>query len=175
MTARPQGLSVRALTKAAFAPFGDVIENADSIGVTAINQGTAQRSDGVAIVDVDNGRPAIGVVRARARRWPLLVRMLERHPHGSQAFVPLDRHPFVVIAAPAGLVVEPRQIEAFLAREGQGVNYHKGVWHHPLLAIRDQSVFLVVEREATLENCEEFQLPESEFLLIESPETTQES
>lgn len=71
--------------------------------------------------------------------------MMERHPLGSQAFIPLDDRPYLVVVAPAGDLDESK-IRAFVTRGWQGVNYAKGVWHHPLLALGKVSDYIVVDR-----------------------------
>jgi ureidoglycolate lyase len=154
---QPRRLTVEPLTAAGFAPFGEVIAADQSRGF-AINAGSAQRYDDLARIDVaaDDGRPRLSLFRAAPRALPFTVRMLERHPLGSQAFVPLDpslRYLVVVADDPQAL---PR---AFLARDGQGVNYRRGCWHHPLLALDRRSDFVVVDRGGPGDNCEEVSLP----------------
>src|SRR5690606_34432998 len=88
------------------------------------------------------------------RRLPFQVTMMERHPQGSQAFMPLSNRPYLVVVAPAG---EPPTVEAlcvFLCQGTQGVNYAAGVWHHPLLALEASSDFLVIDRSGPGENCD---------------------
>ena len=82
--------------------------------------------------------------------------MLERHPRGSQAFVPLSDAPYLVVVADDPST-PPR---CFLAR-GQGVNFRAGTWHHPLLALERTSDFLVVDREGDDDNCDEASLAEA--------------
>jgi len=151
-------LAVEPLTREAFAPYGEVIEPAATKGTHGINAGTAERFHALARIDVvgPDGHAAISQVRAQPRAFPFLVSMLERHPLGSQAFVPLDpaiRY-LVVVAHDPGAT--PR---AFLAEHGQGVNYHRGTWHHPLIALDRVSDFLIVDRVGAGENCEEAALP----------------
>jgi len=147
-------LPVEALTAAAFAPFGDVIEAGSAQRIYAINDGTTQRFHDLAAIDVgtDGGRPLLSLFRAQPRPLPIAIRMLERHPLGSQAFVPLDprgRYLVVVAEDPTAM---PR---AFLASHGQGVNYRRGCWHHPLLALDEVSDFLVIDRGGPGDNCDE--------------------
>lgn len=149
-------LAVEALTAAAFAPFGDVIEAGSARDAYAINDGTTQRFHDLARIDVgDDGRAIVSLFRAQPRVLPIVIGMLERHPLGSQAFVPLDpalRYLVVVADDPA----RPR---AFLAAAGQGVNYRRGTWHHPLLALDRVSDFLVIDRAGPGANCDEVMLP----------------
>jgi len=149
-------LAVEALTRAAFAPFGEVIQAAGAATEHAINDGTAQRFHDLARVDTDadGGRPIVSVFRAQPRTLPFVVRMLERHPLGSQAFMPLGPHPYLVVVSEG-----PDRVPcAFLAQPGQGINLHRGVWHHPLLALGATSDFLVLDRGGPGANCDEVTL-----------------
>ncbi len=151
-------LEVEPLTAPAFAPFGDVIDAAAATQRFAINAGTTERFHALARVQTDAaGHGLISLCRAQPRALPFEVRMFERHPLGSQAFVPLAplRRWIVVVAAdPAS---PPR---AFLARNGQGVNYHRGTWHHPLIALDEVTDFLVIDRGGEGANCDEVALAE---------------
>lgn len=149
-------LRVEPLTRAAFAAFGDVIDVASAATVYTINEGTAQRFHDLARIDTDaeGGRPIVSLFRAQARALPFVVRMLERHPLGSQGFMPLGPHPYLVVVS-EGPNATPR---AFLAQPGQGVNLHRGVWHHPLLALDATSDFLVIDRSGPGANCDEVEL-----------------
>ena len=153
-------LRIEPLSAAAFAPFGEVIEAANAQQVFAINEGTAQRYHDLATIDcaLQDGRVCVGLVRAQPRALPFTVRMLERHPLGSQAFIPRDpalRYLVVVADSPQAT---PR---AFLATNGQGVNYRRGTWHHPLLALDRVADFLVIDRGGPGENCEEATLAQT--------------
>ncbi len=150
-------LAVEPLTRSAFAAFGDVIE-LDGAHHYPINGGTCERYHDLARVDVGDGRALLNVFRGQARALPITVTMLERHPLGSQAFVPLSERDYLVVVAPAG-ELDPRGVRAFLARARQGVNYAKGVWHHPLLALDVTSDFLVVDRGGPGNNCDEQAIP----------------
>jgi ureidoglycolate lyase len=142
------------LTRAAFAPFGDVIAADESARHYPINGGTTERYHDLANVDVsaEGGRALISIFRAQPRILPFAVAMLERHPLGSQAFVPLTRRPYLVVVAPAE---EATAMRAFLVKDGIGVSYARGIWHHPLLALEEQSDFLVVDRGGAGHNVDE--------------------
>lgn len=148
-------LLVESLDREAFSAFGQVIEPAGS-PATAINAGTALRYSNLAHLDVvrDGGRPALHIYRARRRPAPIRIAMMERHPLGSQAFASLDRHPFLVVVS-LDVSGRPGPPRAFCAAPNQGVNYRRGTWHHPLLALRDPSEFLVVDRGGPGDNLEE--------------------
>jgi ureidoglycolate lyase len=145
------------LAAEAFAPFGSVIEASDRAVKLDINQGHALRYDALAEVDVADGggTPVISLFRARPLAEPVL-RGFERHPLGSQSFVPLSGRPYLVAVAPAG-PFDPAEIRLFRAGSHQGVHYRKGVWHHFLLVL-DESDFLVVDRAGPGDNCEEVEL-----------------
>ncbi|MBN3723205.1 ureidoglycolate lyase [Burkholderia sp. Ac-20379] len=139
-------LTIEALTREAFAPFGDVIET-DGAKQIPINLGTTIRFHDLARVDVSDagGRTLVNLFRGQPRTLPFEVTMLERHPLGSQAFLPLSTQPYLVVVAPAG-ELDASRIRAFVSSGWQGVNYAKGVWHHPLIALGGVSDFIVVDR-----------------------------
>ena len=144
------------LTAAAFAPFGDVIE---TVGHTPrlINEGTSERFDDLASVDVlaNGGRPLISIFKATPRPLPLKVKGLERHPLSSQAFYPLDGLPFLVVVAEPGDGPWGGRMRAFRAAGNQGVSYRRNTWHHALLALGQTCHFLVIDRGGSEENCDE--------------------
>jgi ureidoglycolate lyase len=146
------------LTAEAFEPFGSVIEASDDAVKLDINQGHAIRYDGLAQIDVADGggTGAISLFRARPL-GELVLRMFERHPLGSQTFVPLSGRPYLVAVARAG-AFDPAEIHLFRAEGHQGVHYRKGVWHHFLLVLDSESDFLVVDRAGSGDNCEEVEL-----------------
>ncbi len=124
-----------------------MIETPEHNGLS-INGNTAVRHDALARVDAasDSGHPIISLFVAQPRSLPFRLIELERHPLGSQAFMPLDGEPYLVVVAPTGPGGGPGLPLAFLARADQGVNFDKGVWHHPLLALNRTCRFLVVDR-----------------------------
>jgi ureidoglycolate lyase len=144
------------LTVENFRPFGDVIE-IEGRDWRSINEGTAQRFDDLAQVDVleDGGRPLISIFKALPRSLPLRVRALERHPLSSQAFYPLETRPFLVVVAEDGPLLTPERVRVFLSSGTQGVNYRRNTWHHSLIALDAPARFLVIDRGGPEENCEE--------------------
>jgi ureidoglycolate lyase len=145
-----------------FRPFGDVISVEESRHHFTINDGYAQRHHDLARIDVAsaNGLPIISIFRSQPRQFPLTLRMLERHPLGSQAFFPLGSQPYLVVVAAGDEQPDLKSIRCFIAKPGQGVNYGRGVWHHPLIALGAESDFLVVDRAGAESdtNCEEYSL-----------------
>jgi ureidoglycolate lyase len=141
------------LTQENFAPFGQVIE-ADEARSFLINEGTTRRYHALANVDValNGGQPIISIFEGQRRSLPLELKMVEQHPLGSQAFVPMEQKPWLVVVADAVEKPGPEHLHAFLARGDQGVQYAKGVWHHPLLILAETQNFLVVDRKKSGEN-----------------------
>lgn len=148
-------LTIEPLTIEAFEPFGDVIEPDNAREIRLINGGTTTRFHDLAPVDVatEGGRPLISIFRGKPFAFPVEIAMMERHPLGSQAFMPLSDRPFLVAVAPDenGQPGTPR---VFLA-QGRGVAYNRNTWHHPLVALDEVSDFLVVDRGGDGINLEE--------------------
>ena len=148
-------LSVRALSKEAFAPFGDVVET-EGAELRMINQGSTERFHDLATIDVSDGGGSaiVSLFRGQPFAPPITISMMERHPLGSQLFFPVSQRPFLAVVAPDanGLPGEP---VAFLCPPGTGVNYAKNTWHHPLLSLEAVSDFIVVDREGPGDNLEE--------------------
>jgi len=154
-------LTPQPLTAQAFAAFGDVIE-ARSDTVISINQGTSQRFHDLARVDVASGEghPLVNIFRALPYPEPLTLSMMEKHPLGSQLFMPLQEHTYLVAVARASDQVSAGDITVFSASGNQGVNFRPGTWHHPLLVLAQQD-FLVVDRGGKGDNLVEQDLDQS--------------
>jgi ureidoglycolate lyase len=152
-------MKIDKLSRTAFAEFGEVI-SAEGADHFPINSGTTERYHDLARVDVaeSDGKPLINIFRGQPRRLPFAVTMMERHPLGSQAFIPLSRNPYLIVVSPRG-DFQPQTLRAFLANSGQGVNYGKGVWHHALIVLYEVSDFIVIDRGGVGANCDERQLP----------------
>ena len=149
----------KALTRENFANFGDLIEVSSQAKNFSINDGYTQRYHDLADVDVteNNGRTLINIFRSTPLAQPVAIKMMERHPLSSQAFIPMGSQPYLVVVAPKG-ELDISKIEVFLATAEQGVNYHKGTWHHYCLALSQVSDFLVVDRGGEGENCDVVEL-----------------
>ena len=154
----------KALTRENFAPFGDVIEVNDKAKNFSINEGFTQRYHDLADVDVtqENGRTLINIFRSTPLEQPVSIKMMERHPLGSQAFMPLTATPFLVVVAKAGPEPKLADIRAFVSNGKQGVNYSTGVWHHPLLILAPEQNFLVVDRAGEGNNLNEVMFNEDQ-------------
>jgi ureidoglycolate lyase len=150
-------LDIHPLTRDAFAPYGDVIETHGAAHYP-INDGTTERYHDLARIDVNaqNGAPLISIFRGQPRRFPVEIEMMERHPLGSQAFIPLQAHDYLLVVARPADQIAPADLTAFRATGRQGVNYHRNVWHHPLLVLHADHDFIVVDRGGPEENCDRY-------------------
>ena len=154
------------LTRERFLPFGDVIE-AHGARHEVMNAARFDRFDDLCDVEAGvGGRLRISIARCRsATQFPYRLDVVERHPLGSQAFVPLTPAVFVVAVAPPGESVEPEGLQAFVTNGRQGVNYRPGTWHMPLVAFEIGQEFLVIDRAGDAPNCDEHTLDDSVLLL----------
>jgi len=154
----PRTLIAEPLSAAAFAAYGDVIERGHYPGGRTINSGTARRLDDLAHIEgaTPGAHMGISLICAEPRALPFRLQCLERHVRGSQAFVPLDAGRWVVVVGRNGPAFRVEDVRAFVASAGQGINYARGTWHHPLLAIDRAAEFVVVDRIADdgCEDCE---------------------
>ena len=142
------------LTRERFAPYGDVIEASPGAS-SAMNEARFERFDDLCRVDPAGGEVAISVTRCRTpTSLPLRIGSVERHPLGSQAFVPLAPCKMVVVVAPPGEGVSADELRAFVTNGRQGINYHRGTWHMPLIAFEAGREFLIVDRAGDESNCE---------------------
>lgn len=145
------------LTTGAFAPFGDVLEATGDFRL--INAGLCQRHHDRARLDFGpDGRAGISIFKAVPRALPYVFDLVERHPDGSQAFVPMGAAPFLVIVAPdeGGSPGTPR---AFLTDGAQAINLHRGIWHGVLTPLAEPGLFAVIDRIGATPNLEEHRYP----------------
>jgi ureidoglycolate lyase len=149
-------ITARPLTRGSYAPFGEVIDF-DTDSHYSINGGRCERYHALAKPEATgpNGHVLINLFRGTPYDFPLKLTMVERHPFGSQAFIPLSPRPFVVVACPNG-PDGPGEPAAFLTAPGQGVNYPRGLWHGVLTPIGEAQDFVVVDRGGDGSNVEEF-------------------
>jgi ureidoglycolate lyase len=156
------------LTSERFAPYGDVIESVVD-RTAAMNAERFERFDDLCKLDMaDDGRIAVSIARCRvATALPYRLDMVERHPLGSQAFVPLGPSRMIVVVAPPEESVEASDLCAFVTNGRQGINYHLGTWHMPLIAFETGQEFLIIDRAADQPNCDMHSLDEP-VMLVES-------
>ena len=153
------------LTAEAFAPYGDVVESAAS-AAEEMNAESFERFDDLCQVEAHAGRVAISIARCRiVTELPHEFAMVERHPHGSQSFVPLTPCRMMVVVAPAGAAPRADELRAFVSNGRQGINYHRGTWHMPLIAFDEHQEFLIIDRVGDSPNCDLHDLDQAVTLL----------
>ncbi|NYS79041.1 MULTISPECIES: ureidoglycolate lyase [Halomonadaceae] len=152
-------LNTEPLTAEAFAPFGDVMDARTSASFP-INAGRTQRHHDLAKVETlgENAHTLINIFVSQPVTLPLELTFLERHPQGSQAFMPLHQERFIVVVAPPGEHINPDEVRAFVTDGRQGVNYRAGTWHAIQSVLEREGEFLVVDRGGDGNNCDEFPL-----------------
>ena len=140
------------ITKDNFSQFGDVISIKD-IKPIEINNGYAKRYDGIANLNTskDNGETTISIFSALKRNFPMKIDMMEKHPLGSQAFIPMKETTFLAFVAPKEEKLDLNKVEAFIIPPGIGINYNPGTWHFPLISTENMN-FLVVDRKGPGDN-----------------------
>ena len=142
----------KTITKENFSKFGDMITT-KNIKPLYINNGYAKRYDDIAKINTskDNGETTISIFSALKRTFPMKIDMMEKHPLGSQAFIPMKETTFIAFVAPNGDKPDLNKIEAFIIPPGIGINYNPGTWHFPLISTEDMN-FLVVDRKGSGDN-----------------------
>ena len=147
-------ITAQPLTKAGFAPFGDVLELRDTPD-KMINQDMCGRHHDLADLDFADGSAGISLFDAIPRELPYHFNLVERHPLGSQAFIPMSMSPFLVIVA-EDLDGTPGTPRAFITRPGQGINFHRNTWHGVLTPLHAPGLFAVIDRIGDGANLQEF-------------------
>ncbi|MEZ5592158.1 MAG: ureidoglycolate lyase [Gammaproteobacteria bacterium] len=144
------------LTAAAFLPFGQVIAAGCGVSSSA-NGGNAERFDALATLTHAPvaTAPTMAVYRAQPMSLPFTIQLLERHPHSSQAFIPMTVEQFIVITAlpTAQGDADLDTLKAFIGERGQGINYRPGIWHYPIVVLHQQADLLMFMWEAETDNC----------------------
>jgi ureidoglycolate lyase len=155
------------LTADAFAPFGSVIQQAGAPHFP-INAGSTERYHRLAVTQAcqaegedNSAQTIISLFAGQPFDLPVTIELMERHPLGTQAFMPIDGHDWLIVVAATDSEPQPDDLYAFFATGEQGVNYARGVWHHPLLALSTVSRFVVVDREGAGNNLHECRLSEA--------------
>jgi len=140
------------ITRANFAAYGDLISS-DDIKPMDINAGYAKRFDNLANINTskDGGKTIISIFSALKRTFPMKIDMMEKHPLGSQAFIPIRETTFLCFVAPSGESPEIDKIQSFIIPPKTGINYKPGIWHFPLISTENTN-FLVIDRKGNSEN-----------------------
>jgi len=164
-------ITAQPLTRENFSPFGQVIDPDGWTDHYPINNGKCERYHRIADAEATgtDARVILSIFKGKPYEMPLQLTMMERHPFGSQAFMPLSPRPFLVIVAhDAGNA--PGEPHAFITGPGQGVNYPRNLWHAVLTPIGRPQDFLVVDRAGTEKNLEEFHFAEPYEVRLPEPE-----
>lgn len=137
-------IKAQPLTAEAFAPYGDVLD-ASGAPDKIINMGKCGRFHDRAQLDFADGTAGISIFKGETETLPLTLALVERHPEGSQAFIPMSADPFLVVVATDdnGTPTDPR---AFITAPGQGINFHRGTWHGVLTPLAEPGLFAVIDR-----------------------------
>ena len=140
------------ITRENFASYGELISS-DNIKSIDINAGYAKRFDNLANINTsrNEGKTIVSIFSATKRTFPMKIDMMEKHPLGSQAFIPMKETTFIAFVAPLGEKPEINKIESFIIPAGKGINYKPGIWHFPLISTEDMN-FLVVDRKGAGNN-----------------------
>ena len=158
-------LNLKPLTSDTFAPFGDVIQKQGHYP-EEINYGQTRKYANLAGIDTSDeaGEACVHIYRSRPVSFPFRVEVMEYHPLGSQAFVPLHNRAFPVVVAPRADELDFKSIQGFFTNGEQGVNIHKGVWHHFQLSLDEISDYLVIDRSGPGNNRVEQRLGKTLFI-----------
>jgi ureidoglycolate lyase len=140
------------ITRKNFATYGDLISS-DNIKPIDINSGYAKRFDNLANINTsrDGGKTTVSIFSTLKRTFPMKIDMMEKHPLGSQAFIPMKETNFIVLVTPPGDKPEISKIESFVVSRGIGINYKPDIWHFPLISTENMN-FLVMDRKGTGDN-----------------------
>ena len=140
------------ISRSNFNMYGDLISTKD-IDPIDINAGYAKRFDNLAILNTskDEGKAIVSIFSALKRNFPMKINMMEKHPLGSQAFIPMKETTFLCFVAPPGESPQIDKIQSFIVPPKTGINYKPGIWHFPLISTEDTN-FLVIDRKGEGEN-----------------------
>ena len=140
------------ISRSNFSAYGDLISTND-INPTGINAGYAKRFNNLADLNTskDEGKTIVSIFSALKRVFPLTIDMMEKHPLGSQAFIPMKETTFLCFVAPPGKTPDINKIQSFIIPPKAGINYKPGIWHFPLISTEDTN-FLVIDRKGKGEN-----------------------
>jgi len=135
-----------------FAEFGDLISTSD-VNPIDINAGYAKRFDNLADLNTlkNGGKTIVSIFSALKRTFPMKIDMMEKHPLGSQAFIPMKETTFLAFVAPPGDFPAINKIRSFIIPPKTGINYKPGIWHFPLISTEDTN-FLVIDRKGSGQN-----------------------
>ena len=153
------------ITKENFSEFGEIISSKNTNPID-INEGYAKRFDDLAEVNTEKnqGKTCVSILSALKRSFPMKIDMMEKHPLGSQAFIPMKETVFLSFVAPAGNFPDINKIKSFIIPPKMGINYKPGIWHFPLISTEDTN-FLVIDRKGSGKNLTIHKFENQEIIL----------
>ena len=145
-------IKAKKITKKNFSKFGQLIDTSKKNPIN-INDGYAKRFDNLINVDTSKkrGKAIVSIFNAKKRKFPMKIDMMEKHPLGSQAFIPMEDTKFLIFVAPKGDKPNIYKIQSFVVPRQTGINYKTGIWHFPLISTKNMN-FLVVDRKGKGKN-----------------------
>ena len=140
------------ISRSNFSSYGDLIST-DDINPMNINEGYAKRFDNLANLDTskDSGKTIVSIFSALKRTFPMKIHMMEKHPLGTQAFIPMKETTFLAFVATSGESPKIDKIQSFIIPPKMGINYKPGIWHFPLISTENIN-FLVIDRKGSGDN-----------------------
>lgn len=166
----PLELQLKPLSQDSFAAYGEVIEARSEDQTDAdrkpMNDARFLRFDSLATTDIQPGCQAIISIAQclQATALPYAITLLERHPLGSQAFIPLQQQQMIIVVAETSPEDQPGELVGFVSNGQQSIQYHRGTWHMPLIAFQQGATFLIVDSNDTRPNCDEHLLSEPVYI-----------
>jgi len=153
------------ITKENFSIFGDVISTRN-VQPMSINSGYAKRFDNLANIDTskDKGKAIVSIFSTLKRSFPMKIDMMEKHPLGSQAFIPMKATTFLCFVSPPGETPQINRIASFIVPPGIGINYKPGIWHFPLISTENTN-FLVIDRKGDGKNITIYKFEKEKIIL----------
>jgi len=135
------------ITRKNFKKFGDVIST-KKIKSININDGYAKRFNDLCRINTSSkkGSTIVSIFSAKKRKFPMNIKMMEKHSLGSQAFIPMEETTFLVFVAPKEKKPNIKKLKSFIIPEQIGINYRPGIWHFPLISTKNMN-FLVIDRK----------------------------
>ena len=155
----------KTINKKNFSKFGQIIDTSKKT-YFRINNGYAKRYDNLGKINTSTkkGKTIVSIFSAKKRLFPMKIDMMEKHPLGSQAFIPMKETIFLAFVAPPGDFPEVDKIQSFIIPPKTGINYKPGVWHFPLISTENTD-FIVIDRKGSGENLTIFKFKKESILL----------
>ena len=164
-------LTAKPLSRDAFAPYGDVVEINDASHFS-INEGAIERFHDLAQLDVGDD-PQAKIICSIARcntasSLPFRIKVIERHPLGTQLFYPMFNGPILLVVGVQAQEPDPLTFEAFVSNGQQGINFHRNVWHIPLISLNEGEKYIIVDRDGPGNNCDFYHFDDSTKITLQA-------